>query len=35
MYIVDFGVVNIDMTKKPPYAYKNATGVIWKISKRD
>jgi glucose/arabinose dehydrogenase len=35
MYIVDFGVVNIDMTKMPPYAYKRGTGVIWKISKTD
>jgi hypothetical protein len=35
MYIVDFGVVNIDMSQEPPYAYQKATGMIWKISKRD
>lgn len=34
MYIVDYGVVTIDMKKKPPYAYQPGTGVIWKVSKR-
>ncbi len=33
MYIVDYGVVNIDMSKKPPYAYEAGTGTIWKVSK--
>ncbi len=33
MYIVDYGVVTIDMTKKPPYDYKAGTGVIWKVTK--
>jgi glucose/arabinose dehydrogenase len=34
MYIVDYGVVEIDMTKEgPPYVYKPGTGVIWKVSK--
>lgn len=34
LYIVDYGVVNIDMSKIPPYAYERGTGVIWKISKK-
>ncbi len=34
MYIVDYGVVEIDMTKKPPYDYKMGTGTIWKVSKK-
>ena len=33
MYIVDYGVVKIDMSKAPPYDYQENTGVIWKISK--
>lgn len=33
MYIVDYGVVTIDMSKAPPYAYKESSGVIWKVSK--
>jgi glucose/arabinose dehydrogenase len=33
LYIVDYGVVEIDMQKAPPYAYKPGTGVIWKVSK--
>lgn len=33
MYIVDYGVVTIDFSKKPPYNYKPGTGVIWKITK--
>lgn len=33
MYIVDYGVVTIDMSKKPPYAYKENTGAIWKITR--
>lgn len=34
MYIVDYGVVTIDMSKKPPYDYKAGTGAIWKVSKK-
>lgn len=34
MYIVDYGVVTIDMSKKPPYDYKAGTGVIWKVSRK-
>lgn len=33
MYIVDYGAVTIDMSKKPPYNYKAGTGVIWKVSR--
>lgn len=32
MYIVDYGVVTINMDKKPPYAYQPGTGVIWKVT---
>ncbi len=32
MYIVDYGVVEIDMSLAPPYDYKAGTGVIWKVS---
>lgn len=35
LYIVDFGVVTIDMSQEPPYVYKEGTGVIWKISKEN
>ena len=35
MYIVDYGVVNINMALKPPYDSKAGTGVIWKVTKRD
>lgn len=34
MYIVDYGVVTIDMSKKPPYDYKAGTGTIWKVTKK-
>lgn len=34
MYIVDYGVVTIDMQRKPPYAYQPGTGVVWKVSKQ-
>ncbi len=34
MYIVDYGVVQIDMSRRPPYTYKTGTGVIWKVSKK-
>lgn len=33
MYIVDYGVVDIDMSQAPPYVYRAGTGVIWKVSK--
>ncbi len=33
MYIVDYGVVGIDMSQRPPYVYHPNTGVIWKISR--
>lgn len=33
MYIVDYGVVEIDMSQMPPYVYKEGTGTIWKISR--
>ena len=33
MYIVDYGVATVDMSKKPPYAYKENTGAIWKVYK--
>ncbi len=32
MYIVDYGVVNIDMSKTPPYDSKAGTGAIWKVT---
>jgi glucose/arabinose dehydrogenase len=35
MYIVDYGIVEIDMSRKPPYDYKAGTGVIWKVSLKD
>ncbi|WP_147294277.1 PQQ-dependent sugar dehydrogenase [Pontibacter diazotrophicus] len=34
MYIVDYGVVEIDMSQAPPYEYKPGTGAIWKVSKK-
>ncbi len=34
MYIVDYGVVEIDMGKIPPYAYGAGTGTIWKVTKQ-
>lgn len=34
LYIVDYGVVKVDMKKTPPYAYQPGTGAIWKISKK-
>ncbi|WP_193345673.1 PQQ-dependent sugar dehydrogenase [Blastococcus saxobsidens] len=33
MYIVDYGIVNIDMELKPPYAYQPGTGGIWKVTR--
>jgi glucose/arabinose dehydrogenase len=34
LYIVDYGVVSVDMTQKPPYVYNEGTGAIWRISKK-
>ena len=34
MYIVDYGVVTIDFSKAPPYAYQPGTGVIWKVTRK-
>ncbi len=34
MYIIDYGVVKIDMSMAPPYDPKQNTGIIWKISKK-
>ncbi|MCJ8166491.1 PQQ-dependent sugar dehydrogenase [Pontibacter sp. E15-1] len=34
MYIVDYGVVKIDMSRRPPYAYQPGTGVIWKVTRK-
>jgi glucose/arabinose dehydrogenase len=33
LYVVDYGVVNIDMELKPPYAYQPGTGGIWKVTR--
>ncbi|WP_051227789.1 PQQ-dependent sugar dehydrogenase [Gillisia sp. JM1] len=33
MYIVDYGVVTIDLSKAPPYSYDVNSGSIWKITK--
>lgn len=33
MYIVDYGVVEIDMSQAPPYKYIENTGSIWKITR--
>jgi glucose/arabinose dehydrogenase len=35
MYIVDYGVVTIDMQQKPPYAYNPGTGSIWKVTRTE
>lgn len=35
LYIVDYGVVTIDMAKKPPYAYQPGTGVIWRVTRTE
>ncbi len=32
MYVVDYGVVTIDMKQTPPYAYGSGTGIIWRIT---
>jgi glucose/arabinose dehydrogenase len=33
VYIIDFGVVEIDFSNAPPYKYKEKTGSVWRISK--
>jgi glucose/arabinose dehydrogenase len=33
LYVVDYGVVNIDMELKPPYAIEPGTGGIWKVAR--
>lgn len=35
MYIIDYGVVTIDMSQSPPYVYNENSGAIWKITKID
>ncbi len=34
MYIVDYGVVTIDFSQAPPYAYQPGTGVVWKVTRQ-
>lgn len=34
MYIVDYGVVEIDMKQTPPYVYQPGTGAIWKVTRK-
>ncbi len=34
MYIVDYGVVKIDMSKTTPFDSKAGTGTIWKVTKK-
>ncbi len=31
MYISDYGIVEIDMSKAPPYRYIPDTGAIWRV----
>ena len=35
MYIVDYGVVKIDMQLQPPYQYEMNTGAIWKVTRSE
>ncbi|MBZ9731615.1 hypothetical protein LB467_18160 [Salegentibacter sp. JZCK2] len=35
MYIVDYGVVTIDLSKSPPVVYDENSGAIWKITKME
>jgi hypothetical protein len=35
MYIVDYGVVEFDKSKKPPVAYEPGTGAIWKVTPKN
>ncbi|MGI8638139.1 MAG: hypothetical protein ACR2KZ_22320 [Segetibacter sp.] len=34
MYIVDYGVVKIDMSKTPPFDAQTGTGAIWKVTRK-
>ncbi|MHA6247565.1 PQQ-dependent sugar dehydrogenase [Pontibacter sp. CAU 1760] len=34
LYIVDYGIVKINMNRRPPYAYEPGTGAIWKVTKK-
>jgi glucose/arabinose dehydrogenase len=34
MYISDYGIVEIDFSKAPPYRYIPDTGVIWRVTRR-
>lgn len=34
MYISDYGIVEIDFTRAPPYRYIPDTGVIWRVTRR-
>jgi glucose/arabinose dehydrogenase len=33
MYIVDYGVVEIDMELEPPYDYIAGTGAVWRVTR--
>ncbi|WP_373494997.1 sorbosone dehydrogenase family protein [Aquiflexum sp.] len=33
MYVVDYGEVQIDFSKAPPYDYQRNTGMVWKITR--
>jgi glucose/arabinose dehydrogenase len=33
MYIVDYGVVEIDMDLMPPYDYQAGTGTVWRVTR--
>lgn len=35
MYIVDYGVVTIDLMQVPPYVYNPNSGTIWKVTKNE
>lgn len=35
LYIIDYGVVTIDMSQVPPYIYNENSGAIWKITKTE
>ncbi len=34
MYVVDYGVVKIDMSKTPPFDAKAGSGAIWKVTRK-
>lgn len=33
MYVLDFGIAQIDLSKDPPYVYPPETGMVWKITR--